>query len=687
MISLFMSWLMSWPKSEYRKMNMDRALSRESSVRTKSISTRFSFTLIVIVAMFMTAFAVIASLFTIDRISGELDNKLSNYLGISSVGLQAPLWNLDHGIVEGYLDSLMLDETIVYANVLSGDGTVISRARPDVKGQDFDGLASSGDYTARQAQIMKDGNEIGRLQLVVSRVAVRDEIAINIGAIMAITFVVLATITTASVLISRRYVARPLADLQRSATAIGEGDLQTEIDVSGRDEIGVLARAFDGMRNSIRSLVAELKQTNEELEDANRTLEERVVKRTNEVVATQQKLVDAIESTSEGFAFYDARDLLVLHNTQYEQLFYSGSDVKIEPGKSFEQILRLAADDGLMSSDGEDSEEFIRKRIAQHRNPGAPFLQHRGDGKWIQISERKTSDGGTVAVFSDITELKEREADLTEKSAALQHLSNQLAKYLSPQVYESIFQGRQEVKVTSSRKKLTVFFSDIEGFTETAERMESEELTSLLNNYLTEMSQIALDHGATIDKYMGDAILAFFGDPESRGVKQDAIACVKMAIAMGNRMHELQNDWRKAGIERPLKCRTGIHTDYCTVGNFGSESRMDYTIIGRAVNTAARLESAAEPGKILISYETFSQVSDQIRCESRGQVNVKGMSHPINVYAVIMDDEQTRKNLIRSALPNFLLETDLDSLSGLEREQVKTLLQDVLGRLSPRDSS
>ena len=126
--------------------------------------------------------------------------------------------------------------------------------------------------------------------------------------------------------------------------------------------------------------------------------------------------------------------------------------------------------------------------------------------------------------------------------------------------------------------------------------MESEDLTQLLNHYLTEMSKIALDHGATIDKYVGDAILMFFGDPETRGVKEDALACVQMALTMQKRMSELAEIWRDIGIETPLRCRIGIHTDYCTVGNFGSEDRMDYTIIGGAVNLASRLEQEAPPG-------------------------------------------------------------------------------------------
>ena len=102
------------------------------------------------------------------------------------------------------------------------------------------------------------------------------------------------------------------------------------------------------------------------------------------------------------------------------------------------------------------------------------------------------------------------------------------------------------------------------------------------------MASIALKHGATVDKYVGDAIVAFFGDPESRGVAEDAKACVAMAIEMQQRIAELELEWQRVGLECPFRARMGINTGFCTVGNFGSQKRMDYTIIGRAVNVAAR---------------------------------------------------------------------------------------------------
>jgi adenylate cyclase len=280
--------------------------------------------------------------------------------------------------------------------------------------------------------------------------------------------------------------------------------------------------------------------------------------------------------------------------------------------------------------------------------------------------------------------LKQRENQLADKSRALEQLSNQLAKYLSPQVYESIFTGKQEVKIASRRKKLTVFFSDIAGFTETTERLESEDLTRLLNHYLTEMSAIALFCGATIDKYVGDAMVIFFGDPETRGVKEDALACVEMAIAMRKKMQELQGVWRQSGIEKPLRCRIGINTGYCTVGNFGSEDRMDYTIIGGGVNLASRLEAAATPGEILISYETYAHVRDRIHCEERGQISVKGIAYPVATYQVVdtYENLSAERRFIHEERAKLKLELDLDAMSADDRDDAAAVLQEALNRLS-----
>ncbi|ASP74167.1 guanylyl cyclase (plasmid) [Sinorhizobium meliloti] len=461
--------------------------------------------------------------------------------------------------------------------------------------------------------------------------------------------------------VDRNLLAR-LTGLSHSMLAIAAGDLRVPLPQTRGDEIGRMAKALRVFRD-----------TAIEVEEKNlRTVAE-----------ARQRLIDAIESISEGFAFYDSEDRLLVCNSRYRDILYPGMDDTVVSGTHFEAIIRAAAERGLIEDAIGREQEWLAERLEAHRNPTGTLLQQRGPDRWIQISERRISGGGTVAVYSDITELKRREQDLSEKSLALEALSAKLAKYLAPQVYNSIFSGKQDVRIESRRKKLTICFSDIAAFTETTDKMESEELTQLLNQYLTEMSKIALSFGATIDKYVGDAILMFFGDPETRGIREDAIACVSMALAMQERMGELGETWRSVGIEMPLRCRIGIHTDYCTVGNFGSEDRMDYTIIGGAVNLAARLEEEAAPGSVLISYETFAQVKDLIHCEETGRVQIRGIAYPVATYRVVDFKANLTKscNAIRTELPHLRLEAEPELMSTGEREVAITALRETLDRL------
>ncbi len=469
--------------------------------------------------------------------------------------------------------------------------------------------------------------------------------------------------------VDRNLLAR-LAALSQSMLAIAGGNLRAPLPDAGRDEIGRLAEALRLFRD-----------TAIEVEDKN----------LREVAEARQRLVDAIESISEGFALYDAEDRLVLCNSRYREILYPGLADAVVPGAPFETIIRQAIERGLIEEAKGRAEEWITERLAAHRNPTQTQVQHRSQDRWIQVNERRITGGGTVAVYSDITELMQRGESLAEKSRALEALSSKLSKYLAPQVYDSIFAGRQDVRIASQRKKLTVCFSDIADFTETTDKMESEDITQLLNHYLTEMSKIASDYGATIDKYVGDAIVMFFGDPETRGVKEDALNCVKMALAMQKRMGELAEVWHNAGMESPLRCRIGIHTGYCTVGNFGSEDRMDYTIVGGAVNLASRLEHEASPGGVLISYETFAHVKDEIHCEEQGHIGVKGIAYQVATYRVVdlRANLATASGAFRAELPHLKLEGEPELMSAGERSKAAAFVRDLLERLlhAAKDSS
>ena len=214
-------------------------------------------------------------------------------------------------------------------------------------------------------------------------------------------------------------------------------------------------------------------------------------------------------------------------------------------------------------------------------------------------------------------------------------LAQQLGKFIPPQMHKAMMQGDFNTEITTRRKKLTIFFSDIKNFTSISEKLQPEDLTQYLNEYFSEMTKIALEHGATIDKYIGDAVMLFFGDPTSKGEREDARACVEMSLKMQQRMEYLKNKWRNSGFLNPFQIRIGINTGYCNVGNFGSDQRLTYTIIGGEVNIAARLETAGDAGKILMSFETYSHVKDLVEVSELNSIKMKGVSRKVKVFEVI----------------------------------------------------
>jgi class 3 adenylate cyclase len=276
--------------------------------------------------------------------------------------------------------------------------------------------------------------------------------------------------------------------------------------------------------------------------------------------------------------------------------------------------------------------------------------------------------------------------ELSEANNFLASVSMKIAKYLSPQIYKSIFSGQRDVAIATERKKLTIFFSDIKDFTATAERLQPEDLTALLNEYLTAMSTIAMQYGATIDKFIGDAVLAFFGDPETKGVEEDARECLLMAVAMQKKIAQLNAEWRKRGVERPFRVRMGINTGFCNVGNFGSDDRMDYTIIGAEANLAARLQSIAEPGSIVVSYETYALVRDMVRAQPREPISMKGISRQVVPYVVegLVEELQQRPSVISEHATGVDFFLDLEVLDKTALERTRRLLQDALTALDLR---
>lgn len=276
----------------------------------------------------------------------------------------------------------------------------------------------------------------------------------------------------------------------------------------------------------------------------------------------------------------------------------------------------------------------------------------------------------------------ERTLELQEARNSLELLADKLSHYLSPQIYESIFKGKQDSTVTARRRWLTIYFSDIVNFTATTEILDPEDLTSLLNEYFSEMTKIILKYGGTLDKYIGDAIMVFFGDPETKGRNEDAHACVSMALEMQRRMKTLRESWARRGISSSFHVRAGIASGYCTVGNFGSEQHMAYTCVGRHVNLASRLESVAEPEQLLISEATQLLVEGEFQTVRIQPIAVKGFDELVDAHTVLgATNETSAQTVFQKTAPGLSIWIDPNSLEDGDQATLANYLRRILESL------
>jgi class 3 adenylate cyclase len=234
-------------------------------------------------------------------------------------------------------------------------------------------------------------------------------------------------------------------------------------------------------------------------------------------------------------------------------------------------------------------------------------------------------------LYRDLQSLNDHLQEAVDTKVQELERASRLKRYLSPQLAESIVAGERDVTLAPKRKFLTTFFSDVRGFTEASERMEPEELIDELNDYLSEMTDIVFKHGGTLDKYVGDAVMVFFGDP----IRQDdhAVRAVRMAFDMRDRMSQLQDRWQRKYHEA-FKIGIGISTGWVTVGDIGSPSRSDYTVLGNQVNLASRLADNATAGQVLVTERTMTEVGDIVTGTPVDEITLKGVSRAIRIYEI-----------------------------------------------------
>ncbi|HER63413.1 MAG TPA: hypothetical protein ENO11_05490, partial [Desulfobacteraceae bacterium] len=211
-----------------------------------------------------------------------------------------------------------------------------------------------------------------------------------------------------------------------------------------------------------------------------------------------------------------------------------------------------------------------------------------------------------------------------------QYIRGRLTHYFAPSLMDKILK-QPELLNSVEKKELTVLFSDIVGFTSWSSTRDAQDIHRTLNRYFEEMAAIVFAHQGTIDKYMGDGLLVFFGDPVP--CENHPLLAVQAAIAMQEKTKELRRDWEQSG-GMPITIRIGIHTGEVVVGNMGSSSRMEYTVIGSNVNLAQRLESNCRPGSILLSEQVYSRLNRKVAARPDGAIEAKGFPEPIPVYTI-----------------------------------------------------
>lgn len=235
----------------------------------------------------------------------------------------------------------------------------------------------------------------------------------------------------------------------------------------------------------------------------------------------------------------------------------------------------------------------------------------------------------------ELAELNRRlEAKVEEQMAELVR-SGELKRFLPQNVAESVIKGELESDQASQRNKVTVLFTDITGFAGLTDRLEPEELTQLLNEYLREITSAAVAHNGTFVEFFGDTIMIIFGAPQKYEDSAQAWASIQSALDMRTRFGNLAVNWRRRGISHELGIRIGINTGYCTVGIFGSELLQNYTAYGTPVNIAARLQQDAKNGEILCGFPTYALIQDRVRASARAPFSLAGIAHPIEAYSIL----------------------------------------------------
>ena len=274
---------------------MQNDSSSKPSLRVSSISRRFSYALIGVVTLLLIAFAAGGILFNIAIIESEIESRLDNAMKLAQISLPTSLWYLDNDVVNDFVEALFLDESIVYTKISWGDQVITKKKRAGFQHQQFESAMpptslKDSEFIVKSSDIYFEKSKVGKILIVMSRENMRKQVLMQIYGIVALTILIITAIWLTSIVITKRYISRPLLKLQESASLITHGDLDTFVDKSSSGEIGILAQHLDVMRGSIKHLFGELSKSKDKIEEYSRTLERKVEMRTRELARSVEEL-------------------------------------------------------------------------------------------------------------------------------------------------------------------------------------------------------------------------------------------------------------------------------------------------------------------------------------------------------------------------------------------------------------
>ena len=388
--------------------------SHQDSVKARSISRRFTYPFIGVVTLLLFGFATIGIFINIARLDNELKNRLDNASKLAEISLPTALWSFDNETVNDFVRALFLDKSIVYARVLWGLSQqsdlstemqiIAEKKSKEFQQEDFEYFKNSPEFIAKSSVILYEGEYIGEIQLVTSRKNIKQELLLNVSGIIALTILVILAISLTSIMITRRYIARPLLKLQHSAGLIAQGDLEATIETGSGDEIGRLAEDLSVMRDSIKNLFGTLHARQEELQD------------------TRQYLTRLIESSSDAIISTDIQGKVVLFNKgaeamlgyQREEIVGQRATVLYESEERAKEVMRL------MDQHGGTTAGFETVLKAKDNTPIPVLISA------AVLYDAEGNEAGTVGFNKDLRQRKRVEEELRESHEKLEEYSHTL---------------------------------------------------------------------------------------------------------------------------------------------------------------------------------------------------------------------------------------------------------------------